>query len=58
MQNLHFLGTVDGELHLLRGAQPLRVYAALHATGSQPVAPNHPNTPNTCLLYTSPSPRD
>ena len=22
------------------------------------LAPSHPNTPNTCLLYTSPSPRD
>ena len=24
----------------------------------RPLNPPHPNTPNTCLLYTSPSPRD
>ena len=30
----------------------------LHAREAGKELPNNPNTPNTCLLYTSPSPRD
>ena len=35
-------------------------YVAVYADGSEEViaVPESPNTPNTCLLYTSPSPRD
>ena len=41
---------LDHELTVRDGA------AILRALGSGPQNP--PNTPNTCLLYTSPSPRD
>ena len=60
---------VDGTYHIVKDVQPVEAYAKVelelqrarvfrNARRASLTAPSSPNTPNTCLLYTSPSPRD